>query len=391
MHLGRFHAVVADLAVHYSETKLPAVLEKAAAALEQLDSNRDQAEIDAFRQHIEEAKRAGDAESPDFLQPFARDVLEELGLEDTFNPTLSRNIDGLVAKSGFDVQGLAQQLRKLAASLNKKIESIQTIDSAFTRLGVEYQHVVAGAAEVGLILPREVVGERLSSLSSEFNEINKLAKAINELVGGGDYEPRVVTISSSAWQVFLDLTPEQIAIWVLAIERIINLFKTNLEIKALSNQLKEKNLPDKITKAIEQEVNKRVKSQLDKLAKDIRKGKKKAASLEGRANELETQLRHGLYYLAKRLSQGAKVEINLSLPNEPKEPTAPEGAAVDNKQLQQYQKDVIAYQALAELRTKALFVSSETAEMDKSSPLQIEAANDDVIDEADVESDKDPA
>lgn len=391
MHLGRFHAVVANLAAHYSEAKLSVVLERAAAALEQLDSNRDQTEIDAFRRHIEEARRAGDAESADLLQPFARDVIDELGLEDTFNPTLSRNIDGLVANSGFDVQGLAQQLRKLSASLNKKIESIQTIDSSFTKLGVEYQHVESGAGEVGLVLPREVVGERLSSLSSEFNEINKLAKAINELVAGGDYEPRVVTISSSAWQIFLDLTPEQIAIWVLAIERIINLFKTNLEIKALSNQLKEKSLPEKIIKAIELEVNKRVKSQLDKLAKDIRKGQKKAAHLEGRANELETQLRHGLYYLAKRLSQGAKVEINLSLPNEPEEPTAPDGASVDNKQLQQYQKDLTAYQALVDLRIKALFVSSETTEMDKNSPLQIEAANDDGTGEGDAENGKDPA
>jgi hypothetical protein len=377
MHLGRFHAVVAELAAHYRETKVSTVLESAAAALDQLDSNRDQAEIEAFRGFVEDAKRAGDAENPDLFQPFARDVVEQLGLEDTFNPALAQNIDALVSTSGFDVQGLAQKLRRLSASLSKKIESVQAIDSSFTRLDVEYQRVDSNEAEVGLILPREVVGERLSSLSSEFNEINKLAKAINELVGGGDYEPRVVTISSSAWQVFLDLTPEQIAIWVLAIERIINLFKTNLEIKALSNQLREKNLPEKITKAIEQEVNKRVKAQLDKLAKEIRKGKRKAAHLEGRANELETQLRHGLYYLAKRLSQGAKVEINLPIPEEPKEPTAPEGAAVDGKQLQQYQKDMLAYQALTDLRAKALFVSSETTEMDKSSPLQIEAANDD--------------
>lgn len=72
MHLGRFHAVVANLAAHYSEAKLSVVLERAAAALEQLDSNRDQTEIDAFRRHIEEARRAGDAESADLLQPRQR-------------------------------------------------------------------------------------------------------------------------------------------------------------------------------------------------------------------------------------------------------------------------------------------------------------------------------
>ena len=188
MHLGRFHAVVAELAAHYRETKVSTVLESAAAALDQLDSNRDQSEIEAFRGFVEDAKRAGDAENPDLFQPFARDVIEQLGLEDTFNPALAQNIDALVSMSGFDVQGLAQKLRKLSVSLSKKIDSVQAIDSSFTRLDVEYQRVDSGEAEVGLILPREVVGEKLSSLSSEFNEINKLAKAINELLGGGDYE-----------------------------------------------------------------------------------------------------------------------------------------------------------------------------------------------------------
>jgi hypothetical protein len=45
---------------------------------------------------------------------------------------------------------------------------------------------------------------------------------------------------------------------------------------------------------------------------------------EARANELETQLRQGLKYLAKRISDGAQVEINVSLPIPKKQPSEEE-------------------------------------------------------------------
>lgn len=371
MHLGRFHAVMADLSSHFADADLGGRLQKAADLLDAYAANRDADSLKEFRKAIENLKGSADVEDEDLFQPYAQQVIESLNLRDLFNPVFNEAIDKLIATSSFDQANLASELRSLKEELSEKIDDIDRISSSFDNLGVEVERVAKDEAELGLLLPREIVGEKLGNLSQEFGDLNKLARAINEIVGGDEYDPRVVTISSSWWQIFLDLSPEQILVWVLAIERIVALFKSNLEIKVLNQQLKDKQLPEKLTKQIEDEVEKRVKVQLDQLAKEIRKSNSKGKE-PSRLNELETQLRHGLYYLAKRLSQGAQVEINIGIPSSPSAVQTAEGEEADKKKIAEYEQK-LAYRAkLLELRKRARAISVETSNIEGAETLMID-------------------
>jgi len=361
-----------DLEHHFKLAGTPESLQEASSSMAEYAGSRNEEALSRFKQAIQKSKASATIDDKDLLQPFAQQVISEIGLSGLFNPEFSRDLDAVVNGAGFDPQGLSDSIGKFAGVIAEKIALLRQVEASFEQLGVEFERVNGVEAEIGFMLPREVVGTKLGELSREFDQLNKLSKAIAEISGDSeDYEPTVRTIASSWWQLFLDLTPEQIGIWVLAIERILSLFKTNLEIKSLSNQLKEKRLPDNITSLIEAEVDKRVKAEIKKIASDIRKQHSKGKDA-ARLNELETQLRQGLSHLAKRLNQGMQVEINLSIPDEPKEPKVEDGQEIDAAILKAIEAKKAEIAKLNELRERAMAISVESEKLGEDAPLLIE-------------------
>lgn len=367
MHLGRFHAVIYDLAQHFQNAELPAKLEQAASLLDQYTASKTPAQLETFRASIDTLYAAAKVDDPDLHQPYAQQVISELSLDSVLPPKLNETIAKTISDKSFDLAGLSAALRQLAATAAKKINQVASINSGFTGLDVEFERVARSSAEVGFLLPREIVGESLKELTAEFGQLGKLARAVNELVGADSYDPRVVTISSS-WQVFLDLDPNQILVWVVTIERIVSLFKSNLEIKHLQKQLGDREMPREITDLIESEVQKRVTTAIHDLALEIRRDHSKIED-ESRMNEIETQLRQGLFYLAKRINQGAQVEINVGLPEEP-EPTplaeGEEAAPEVTSQITQVRERIAE---LHDLRNRARAASVDTIAIDHAAPL----------------------
>jgi len=369
LHLGRFHVVIEALAVHFRKAQIPPNLEQCAALLDQYSSGRTQPQLDAFRLSVEELLSLSDALEPDLAQPYARQVISDMRINDILPPEFQDGVKRTISERSFDPAGLATELRAMAAAATKKTNHITSIENAFTALGVEYERVGPNSAELGFLLPREVVGDTLKDLTVEFNELNKLLRAVNELVAADEYDSRVVTISSSWWQVFLELDPNQILVWVLAIERIVNLFKSNLEIKNLQQQLSDKKMPKEITDLIEKEVEKRVSTEIMELASEIRRDYAKLND-EARLNEIETQLRQGLVYLAERMNQGAHVEINVGVPEDSTAPELDSEGAEESEAFQQtlaHAKERIA--RLRDLRDRARSASSETTAIGQNAPL----------------------
>lgn len=369
MHLGRFHATVYDLASHFRSAELPAKLEQCAASLDQYAQTRAQLQLDAFRTAFEALVTAAEIHDLDLKQPYAQQVIAELSVAEVLDPSLTEELHRIVKDRGFDHASIATDLRALATRIAKKVAQVTAIDKAFTELEVEFERVQDTEAEVGILLPREVVGESLTALTSEFNKLGKLFRAINELTGAPDYDPKVRTISSSWWQVFLDLDPSQVLIWVVSIERIVALFKSNLEIKDLQQRLSTKEIPKEITDLIEAEIDRRVTSSLATLASDIRRDYAKIDD-EGRLNEIETQLRQGLYHLAMRINQGSQVEINVAIPDAPKDQPEPvEGVEVDAAVRAQIEAQRTRIAELRELRTRGRSASTETLKLDSAAQV----------------------
>jgi transcriptional regulator with XRE-family HTH domain len=368
MHLGRFHHVVDHLERHFSAAKLAEILDAAVSVLEQYSQSRTESLMAEFRNKLAQALDSSDDVADELLQPYAQQVIGELGLKMLFPPEVRSKTDEIVAEHGFDSVSLATALKKQAKLIGVKVSYLKQLDGALRSLSVEYTEVAEHCAEFGLLLPRNIVGEKLPDLSKEFDSLSKLARAVNELSGQPDYDPQVVTISSSWWQIFLDIPIDQVAIWTLAIERIVTLFKSNLEIKQLQKQLSEKAMPDAILKAISDEVDKKVSGGLKSIATDLMA---KFATIEdrGRRNEIETQLRQGLHYLAKRMNEGAQVELNVGLPDEPEDPVTKEGEEPNQQLLEANSKIRERLAQLRQIRGAAMKASEASLQLDTAAPL----------------------
>lgn len=370
MHLGRFHAVIYDLANHFKHADLGSKLEQCAVALESYASNRDPVQLDAFRQSLKKFYAAAEIEDKDLLQPYAAQTIRDIAVEEALPPTLIEKVKSIVSENSFDHVTLAAELRKIATNVNKITTSISAIDKSFTALDVEFERISKSnlESEIGILIPREAAGETLKDLSSEFSSLSKTFRAINELTNAPEYDPKVRTISSSWWQVFVDLGPEQVLVWVLAIERIVGLFKSNLEIKKLQSELAEKNVSKKITDLLEKEVEKKVSESINELAHEIVKDHSKIQDAN-RVNELENQLRTGLRHVAKRINQGAQIEINVSVPDDPKDPPAVDGEPPNQVLLEEIATKRERISELRTLREKARIASTKTVEIELSGQL----------------------
>lgn len=367
MHLGRFHATIHDLAKYFKATDVPGRLEQCAAALDQYAATKTPTHLDTFRSIFASLVTAAEGADANLTQPYARQVIGELSIGGALNPELPIELNTIVQERAFDHAGVAADFRALAANFAKKIDQITSIDTAFAQLRVEYEQVENDEAEVGILLPREVVGNSLAALTAEFNQLNKLFRAINELTGAPDYDPKVRTISSSWWQIFLELQGTQVVVWVVAIERIVALFKANLEIKELQQKLSAKDMPKDITDLIENEIDKRVTHSLRELASDLCRDHSQIDD-KGRLNEIETQLRQGLYHLAKRINQGSQVEINIAIPLAPEDPPAPpEGEEPNHELLTKIADQRARIAKLRELKTRSQAASIETLKIDGTS------------------------
>ena len=362
MHLGRFHATIYDLAIHFKAAELPAKLEQCAAALDQYAQSKNSTHLDTFRSTYEATLKACEVDSGTLKQPYAVQVIADLKLDDAIAPQLTSELQQIVHVRAFDHAGIASDFRELAARLSKKIKLVSAIDAAFTGLQVEYERVDDAQGEVGILLPREIVGETLPALTAELGKLAKVFRAINELTNAKDYDPKIRTVSSSWWEIFLELEPTQILVWVVVIERIVGLFKSNLEIKNLQRQLAAKEMPKTITEAIEAEIDRRISNGLQQIASDIR-AEHAAITDEGRLNEIEIQLRQGLHHLALRINQGSQVEINVGLPANPKPPAA-DGDTPDQQALAQFNAERKQYDQLHQLSVRSQAASADTLRVD---------------------------
>lgn len=371
MHLGRFHAIVDHLERHFRAEGFTKKLNAAADALDKYNQTRSESNITDFRNNLSAFFSSSENVAHELMQPYAHQVIDELGLKSLFPPVPRQVIDKIVSANSFDSVTLAEALRKQTKIYQTKIDYLNQLDTSLRGLSAEYTVVEDDKAEVGLLLPREIVGETLPELTKEFDKISFLARAINELTGQQNYDPRVATISSSWWQVFLEVPVDQVALWAVAIERIVALFKSHLEIKSLQKQLGEKSVPENILKLISDEVERKVSSELRLIAADITNQFSKIED-QGRRNEIETQLRQGLHFLAKRLNQGAQVEINVGVPDEPTDPVLKDGVQPDQGVIEANAATRARIAELRKIREIGLQASESSLQVGQNAPLLLE-------------------
>lgn len=338
MHLGRFHATIYDLNQHFENAELSQKIEHAATILDQIGGSPNDELAKKYREQIALIKKSATVTDIDLEKPYAQQIIEELKLRSLMNPDFSVSLDHISQTNSFSAPATAGKLREFAAKLRKRVDRLQAIDESFTFFEVEFERVFDHESEIGLLLPREIVGETLKDLSKEFSTFGLLFRQVNELTGAKDYDPKVRTISSSWWQFFVDLQPEQVSAWIDITKGLVELGAAILGIQKIRDEIAKQKLGDEIAKAVDAEIQTKLEAGIENIVTMLREKHDKLND-EGRINELSNGIKMGLKHMAKRMAEGGQIEIDVAIPEEPKVPEGePDGELA--RQIQEKREEI---------------------------------------------------
>lgn len=341
--MGRFNYVLWDLKSYFKQNRHLAELDAAITALQTYLSSPNSDTSSAFKAAITKAEVAASKFPDEYLKKSYQQVLEDIRGFPYVGPSLALTIRETLTEGALTPTDMLASLQKLRKDLNQFITHVNAVADGLDELSAEYELLHEDELELGIHLPQESVGYRLDELIKEISHIDSLFQALNELMGRTNESPEIRTLSTTWYQIFLELDGQQIAAIVFAIERIVALYKTNLEIKQLKRNAEDKKLDD-VAELLGKKIDEKLKAGVAEIASQIRE-KYQNNNDEGRVNEIETKLRIELFHLAKRINEGASCEVRVGLPLKPSEPKLVEGDEEGNKVKQDnYTKAIAEYE-----------------------------------------------
>lgn len=316
MNLGRFHSAITTLSVNVENDKVIPLLAALQSALQTSISQPTEPNASAFKEQYSTLRMALENAAINTAYPTRKKIYEELGSLKVSGTGLLKRIDFVISENQITPANALIQIQKIYSEVVEYFSRLKTIDTEFTNLGIEYDALDSGQFEIGFSIPRDLTDSTLESLEKEFKEINFALKTFQEIAGDTSGSPLVSAISTSEWQVFLESFPSTAACVTIAIERVVALYKNNLEIKLIKKQLDEKKLPEAVTNPLQEYIETTVKSEIRKIGDEIVDEYFKGD--DGRKNELKTKISKALRYLADRIDRGATVEVHAEPPTDPK-------------------------------------------------------------------------
>lgn len=332
MNAERLHAIATAIQKDFGNTqfllKLQQLVQSIANLSQQPNQQQFQNQVAQNREAVINALRSSKFNE---FSPAWRQIIIEIGGEIFFDNRLEEEITKLFLINQVTPTELNSSLQKIHADAQGWLEAITTLVNAFNRLEIGSELLSPGECELGVLIPRNFVDNRLDRFSAELSQLNKMFGVFAEITTESRPGFKIRTISSSDLTVYLEAAPKVCACIALAIERIVALYKSLLEIRKLQGELKRQGLQDDNLKGVQEYAEKLTTQGVDEIADDII-AKFSVTQRNGRENEISIELRMTLKKLAARIDRGFNIEVRMAMPRE-----AQKGDAVENEAMSSFE------------------------------------------------------
>lgn len=324
MNVERLHAIAIAIIDDISSTKAESTLQQLVKALQNQAS---QPQAPQFQQQVSQhlttlTTTLKDAPSNSF-SPAWKETLKELGLHDLLGNNLLIRIQEIFQRNQITPSVALEELQTLNKQLTTRKASLEQIISSFRNLGIGAEELEPGKCEVGVLIPRLAINNKLNEFASDLNELNGIFGTFSELTTGTRPDFDIRSISSSDLNVFLTMLPVVAAGIAVAVERIVGIYKQILDIRKLHGELKNRGVTTKELQGVSNHANNKMKEEIEQLITELL-DKYYDKKDEGRRHELTTELRFSLNKIAQRIDKGYSVEIRVQ-PLSEEEKTAKKG------------------------------------------------------------------
>jgi len=323
----RLHAVVRAIRDDLRKTKALQLFQQLRDALQ---NQVNQPQQPAHQQQVSESLRQldqvlGEATINAFT-PAWKQALSEIGVLDLFGERLRDSIREIFARNQITPSVALQEIIEIAKRLEQVSSSIDQLIAGLAVLQIGAEELEPGECELGVLVPRNAVQNRLGEFAKELATLNKMLGIFEELATGTRSGFPIRSISSSDLTVFLDLAPQVAACMAVAVERIVALYKQLLEIRGLRKQLSDQGVPAKALQGVDSHANGHMKKGIDVVAKEMIE-QYAADTEEGRRNELQTELHTALNQIANRIDKGYNIDVRVRAIEEPEGDAEEDGTA----------------------------------------------------------------
>ena len=311
MNAERLHVIVLAIKEELEQTL---VLETLTQLRDSLQSQVNQPQQAAHQQQVSTllkkiTRQLEEAPSNSFSPSWLQTVIE-IGAIGILGKGLLEQIRTIFERNQITPSVAHQEVQELTQKLEQFKNAVNQLSTAFETLGIGKDELDPGQCELAVLVPRSSVQNTLNDLGLELNKLHKIFGTFAELATGSRPDFKVRHISSSDFSVLLDLVPEIAACLAIAVERVVELYKKLLEIRALRTQLSDQGLTDKALKGVDTHANNHMTTGIQQLVEEL--FEKYGQSIEtGRKNELRTDVGMALNQIANRIDRGYNIDIRV--------------------------------------------------------------------------------
>lgn len=240
--------------------------------------------------------------------PTWKQVVEEIGADEVLGIELKIKVEQIFSRNQITLSVALQELQVVHTKLQTLATSIDQLLAVLNSFKIGSEELKQGECEVGFIVPRGFVDNRLDKFADELVELDKIFETLAEVATGSRPGFHVKTISSSDLTVFFEAAPGVAACIAVAIERVVALYKQLLEIRKLNNELAKQGVTKEELAGVEKHANNLMEKGIETLITELMAEYGKKIE-KGRKNELEIALRFSLKKMANRIDRGFNVEV----------------------------------------------------------------------------------
>lgn len=314
MNVERLHAIAGELRRDLDQTEtLPNLQNLVSSLTNQINQPQQPQFQQQTSQHLSRLLISLKDARANKFSPTWQQVLEELGAKNLIGINLAASIEDIFARNQITPSVAQQELQSLLNKLEKLSSALDQLLAGFQTLKIGAEELDPGECELGVLVPRGFLDNRLDRFATELEEINQIFSVFAEVSTGSRPGFEIKTISSSDLSVYLTVSATVGACIAAAMERIISLYKQLLEIRRLQGELEKQGLEKKNLKGIEEHANGVMETGIDRLVKELTT-EYLASCDAARKNELSIELKYSLKKIANRIDRGFNIEVRMEEP-----------------------------------------------------------------------------
>ena len=317
MNVERLHAIAKAVNAEIRQMEL---LGKMTALQSALTNQANSPQEPSYQQSVATSRQElvdvlTDAPS-DSYTPTWRQVIDEMGFDDLVGAQLLKRIDEIFNRNQITTSVARDEVTQLTTDLQELVTALHSLLESLAYFEIGSEELDPGEAEVGVLIPRPAVDEELPKLGGEFEELQNILGPFLELAEGSRPPLKVRTISSSDFTVYLAMAPGGALLVATALDKILDVYKKILDIRASHQQLADQGVPREVLAPLEDHANNRMAEETERIASELVDASATVAD-SGRANELKIEMRLSLNALANRIDHGYNVDVRARPEAEP--------------------------------------------------------------------------